>query len=59
MFVIDLVEGKDRPKELPLLDPEKKGPTSGWPSLANVRVPLFILHSSCSRQRVLCCLRNC
>ena len=27
MFVIDLVEGKDRPKELPSLDPEKKGPT--------------------------------
>ncbi len=27
MFVIDLVEGKDRPPELPSLDPEKKGPT--------------------------------
>ena len=27
MFVIDLVEGKDRPKELLSLDPKKKGPT--------------------------------
>ena len=27
MFAIDLVEGSDRPKELPSLDPDKKGPT--------------------------------
>ena len=27
MFAIDLVEGSDRPRELPSLDPEKKGPT--------------------------------
>ena len=47
MFVIDLVEGKDWPKELPLLDPEKKGPTVSLLSL-------FIWHSGNSRQRVLC-----
>ena len=27
MFSIDLVEGSDRPRELPSLDAEKKGPT--------------------------------
>eukprot|EP00957_Ditylum_brightwellii_P125823 9591777-Ditylum_brightwellii.AAC.2 len=27
MFVIEMVEGKDWPKELPSLDPEKKGQT--------------------------------
>ena len=27
MFVIDLVEGRDRPKEAPSLDPQKNGPT--------------------------------
>ena len=39
MFAINLVEGSDRPKELPSLDPEKKGPTVSL--LLRMRKPLY------------------